>query len=41
MILEVGDRPQGGEVFHPDDDIQAVMGDGGQWRFTRKNGTPY
>ena len=41
MILEVGDRPHGDEVFYPDDDIQAVMGDDGKWRFTRKNGTPY
>lgn len=41
VILEVGDRPPGDEVFYPDDDIQAVLGDDGQWRFTRKNGTPY
>jgi len=41
VILEVGDRPRGDEVVYPDDAIQAVMGDGGQWRFTSKNGTPY
>ena len=41
MILEVGDRPQGDEVVYPDDDIQALMGDAGQCRFTRKDGTPY
>ena len=41
VILEVGDRPPGDAVFYPDDDIQAVLGDDGKWRFTRKNGTPY
>ena len=41
VILEVGDRSQGDEVFYPDDDVQAVLGDDGQWLFTRKNGTPY
>ena len=41
VILEVGDRPQGDAVFYPDDDIQAAMGDDGQWIYTRKNGTPY
>ena len=41
VVLEVGDRPAGDEVFYPADDIQAVMGDDGKWRFTRKDGTPY
>jgi len=41
VLLEVGDRSRGDEVFYPDDDIQAVLGDDGQWIFTRKNGTPY
>lgn len=41
VLLEVGDRARGDEVFYPDDDIQAALGDDGQWTFTRKNGTPY
>ena len=41
VILEVGDRSAGDEFFYPDDDIEAVLGDDRQWRFTRKNGTPY
>lgn len=41
VILEVGDRAQGDEVSYPTDDIQAVMGEDGKWRFTRKDGTPY
>lgn len=40
LYLEVGDRTAGDEVLYPDDDIAAVMVDGG-WRFTRKDGTPY
>jgi hypothetical protein len=30
VILEVGDRPNGDEVFYPDADIEAIMGDNGQ-----------
>jgi hypothetical protein len=30
MILGVGDPPNGDEVFYPDDDIQAALGDDGQ-----------
>lgn len=41
VILEVGDRPAGDEVFYPVDDIQAELGDDGTWRFTKKDGTPY
>ena len=41
VLLEVGDRARGDEVFYPHDDIQAVLGDDGKWIFTRKNGTPY
>jgi uncharacterized cupin superfamily protein len=41
VILEVGDRTRGDEVSYPLDDIQAVMGDDGQWRFTHKDGTAY
>ena len=41
VILEIGDRPEGDEASYPRDDIQAVMGADGKWRFTRKDGTPY
>lgn len=41
VIIEIGDRPEGDEGSYPQDDIQAVMGADGQWRFTRKDGTPY
>jgi hypothetical protein len=29
------------EVSYPDDDITAVMGADGQWKFAHKDGTPY
>jgi uncharacterized cupin superfamily protein len=41
VILEVGDRSAGDEVHYPEDDLQAVMGSSGKWRFTHKNGVPY
>jgi uncharacterized cupin superfamily protein len=41
VILEIGDRTSGDEVGYPIDDIQAVMGDDGRWRFAHKNGEPY
>ena len=41
VILEIGDRPDGDEGSYPEDDIQAVMGADGKWRFTRKDGAPY
>ena len=41
VILEIGDRPEGDEGSYPQDDIQAVMGADGKWRFARKDGTPY
>ena len=41
VILEIGDRPEGDEGSYPQDDIQAVMGADGKWRFTRKDGTLY
>ena len=41
VILEVGDRAQGDEVSYPIDDIQAVMGEDGKWRFAHKDGAPY
>ena len=41
VILEIGDRTSGDEVSYPSDDIQAVMGSDGRWRFAHKNGEPY
>jgi uncharacterized cupin superfamily protein len=41
VYLEVGDRTPGDEVFYPNDDVQAVMGADGAWRYTHKDGTPY
>jgi uncharacterized cupin superfamily protein len=41
VFIEVGDRTTGDEGRYPDDDIQAVLGADGKWRFTRKDGTPY
>jgi uncharacterized cupin superfamily protein len=41
VILEVGNRPDGDTVSYPMDDIAAVMGQDGKWRFAHKDGTPY
>jgi uncharacterized cupin superfamily protein len=41
VILEIGDRAEGDEVNYPTDDIQAVMGSDGKWRFAHKNGETY
>jgi uncharacterized cupin superfamily protein len=41
LYLEVGDRSPGDAVFYPDDDLKAVVGPDGKWRFTRKDGTAY
>lgn len=41
VYLEVGDRVSGDEGTYPDDDIQAVMGPDGKWRFAHKDGRPY
>ncbi|MEJ2687842.1 MAG: cupin domain-containing protein [Gammaproteobacteria bacterium] len=40
VYLEVGDRTPGDEATYPDDDIQASLVNG-EWRFARKDGTPY
>jgi uncharacterized cupin superfamily protein len=40
VYLEVGDRTPGDTGEYPDDDLQAVMVDGG-WRFTHKDGSAY
>lgn len=39
--LEVGDRTPGDVATYPDDDLCAQLDERGQWRFTRKDGTPY
>ena len=41
VYLEVGDRSSGDAGSYPDDDLQAVLGPDGKWRFTHKDGTPY
>jgi uncharacterized cupin superfamily protein len=41
VFLEVGDRTPGDAVTYPDDDLQAVRGPDGKWRFAHKDGTPY
>jgi len=41
VYLEVGDRSPGDAAAYPDDDIQALMGENGQWRFLHKDGKPY
>lgn len=40
LYLEVGDRLPGDSGTYPDDDLVAVMGTDGRWRYTRKDGTP-
>jgi uncharacterized cupin superfamily protein len=41
VLLEVGDRSSGDSVQYPDDDVVAVYGADGKWRYTKKDGTPY
>jgi uncharacterized cupin superfamily protein len=41
LYLEIGDRSAGDSAAYPDDDLQAVVGTDGKWRFTRKDGTGY
>jgi uncharacterized cupin superfamily protein len=41
VYLDVGDRSKGDHVTYPDDDLQAVFDDNGQWRFLHKDGRPY
>jgi uncharacterized cupin superfamily protein len=40
VVLEVGDRTPGDDGTYPDDDLKAVLVDGG-WQFVHKDGTPY
>ena len=39
--LEIGDRTPGDEGSYPADDIKAVLGPDGKWRFTHKDGRKY
>jgi uncharacterized cupin superfamily protein len=41
VFLEVGDRSAGDSVNYPDDDVVAVFGPDGKWKYSRKDGTPY
>lgn len=41
VVLEVGDRTPGDTASYPRDDLQAVLGEDGKWRFARKDGSPY
>jgi len=41
LYLEIGDRTRGDSASYPDDDMQVVQDAEGNWRYLRKNGTPY
>ena len=41
VILEVGDRTPGDEGSYPADDLRAVLGAGGAWRYLHKDGRAY
>lgn len=41
VYLEVGDRSAGDSVTYPDDDLQAIPGNDGKWKFVHKNGSGY
>jgi uncharacterized cupin superfamily protein len=41
VFVEVGDRSAGDSVTYPDDDVVAVFGSDGKWKYTKKDGTPY
>ena len=41
LYLEVGDRTLGDEASYPDDDLKAIVGLDGVWKFLHKDGTPY
>jgi len=41
LYLEIGDRTPGDGATYPDDDLQAVLGTDGQWRYLHKDGTAY
>jgi uncharacterized cupin superfamily protein len=41
LYLEIGDRAPGDGASYPDDDLQAVLGTDGKWRYLHKDGTAY
>jgi len=41
LYLEIGDRTPGDGASYPDDDLVVEAAGAGQWRFSRKDGTPY
>ena len=41
VFLEVGDRCAGDSVTYPDDDVLAVYGSDGKWKYSKKDGSPY
>jgi uncharacterized cupin superfamily protein len=41
VFPEVGDRIAGDSVSYPDDDVIAVFGSDGKWKYRKKDGTPY
>jgi uncharacterized cupin superfamily protein len=41
LYLEIGDRTPGDGASYPDDDLQAVLGTDGKWRYLHKDGTAY
>jgi uncharacterized cupin superfamily protein len=41
VYLEIGDRADGDMVSYPNDDLQAVLGVDGKWKFTHKDGRSY
>ncbi len=41
LYLEIGDRTRGDSATYPDDDLKVVQDAEGNWRYLRKDGTPY
>jgi uncharacterized cupin superfamily protein len=39
--VEIGDRTPGDSATYPDEDMQVVQDAQGNWRYLRKDGTPY
>ena len=37
-FLEIGDRISGDKGSYPNDDIEVVLGDEGEWKFAHKDG---
>lgn len=41
VYIEMGDRSNSNHVVYPDEDMQAVFNENGQWRFPQKDVSPY